>query len=60
MNYTIRYEDWTLEEIVAETMIETDDELVFGDHEYGILKRIRKKDVRFVMRSQMVFFNYQL
>ena len=55
--FKIRYEDWTLDEISADTMIETEDEIVFGDLELGILKRIRKTDVWIVVEIRTIYPN---
>lgn len=60
MFYKVRKEDWTEEEITADMMIELDEELIFAENDVGIIARMKKADVRFVIQTSCVFFNYSL
>lgn len=55
--FYVRMMDWSEKEIIAEVMIETEDELVFCDHEKGIIARLPKSDVRFVTQHLMIYRN---
>ena len=55
--FYVRMMDWSYQEIYAETMIEMENELVFCDHEKGIIARIPKSDVRIVTQHLVIYQN---
>lgn len=55
--FYVRMMDWSYKEIFAESMIETEDELVFCDREKGIITRLPKSDVRIVTQHLVIYQN---